>query len=377
MSNRSAGSTASTDIEREIRRVLYETGVVSTNHADLNAITPSEALAEYLKTNPEDNLASTMRSHESRLGHFVRWCTEVVERDNLNDITGDDLAAFKQYQREKGYAPRTLESQLETLCVFLRFCRSKNYVVSELPYLVPDVAVGDDQEVRDRLVERERAATIIAYLADFHYASREHIVWLLMAEKGLRICTLIALDLQDYHPPTKDDDGYLDLRHRPDTGTRLKNGGRSERELALSLATCDALDDYIEHRRIETTDAYGREPLLSTPNGRIAAPTIRTYINKWTAPCVRTECPHGRTPDECVAAQNTGNMDCPSKRSPHDVRRGYITYLRRRGVPKEIISEEVDASVAVIEKHYDRTTKAEQRKMRAAAMKAVLDASEN
>lgn len=66
-------------------------------------------------------------------------------------------------------------------------------------------------------------------------------------------------------------------------------------------------------------------------------------------------------------------MDCPSKRSPHDVRRGYITYLRRQGVPKEIISEEVDASVTVLDHHYDKTTKAEQRRMRAAALKAVLD----
>lgn len=374
MSNRSTGPTATTGIEREIRRVLYETGVVSTNRADLTAVTPSEALAEYLETNPEDNLPSTMRTHESRLSHFVRWCTDVAERDDLSDVIGDDLAAFKDYQADKGYAPRTLESQLETLCVFLRFCRSKNYVVSELPYLVPDVEVDDKQEVRDRLVERERAKAIVDYLAAFHYASREHIVWLLMTEKGLRICTLIALDRQDYHPTT-DDDGYLDLRHRPETGTRLKNGVKSERELALSPAICDALDDYIAYRRIDTTDEYGRDPLLSTPNGRIAGATIRTYINKWTAPChLDGECPHGRYPPECIAAQDIGNMDCPSKRSPHDVRRGYITHLRRRGVPKEIVSGEVDASVAVIEKHYDKTTKAEQRKVRSAAINAVLDA---
>lgn len=194
----------------------------------------------------------------------------------------------------------------------------------------------------------------------------------------MRICTLRALDVQDYSPPAGDEGGYLDLRHRPDTGTRLKNKGRSERELALSTATCNTLNDYIEYRRVETTDEYAREPLLSMPNGRIAAPTIRTYINKWTAPCnMDRECPHERNPNDCVAAQNVGNMNCPSKRSPHDVRRGYITYLRKRGVPKEIISDEVDASVAVIDKHYDKTTKAEQRKMRAAAMKAVFDASES
>jgi integrase len=155
----------------------------------------------------------------------------------------------------------------------------------------------------------------------------------------------------------------------------LKNGTKSEREVALTGEVCSTLDDYIIYQRSETTDEYGRKPLLSTSNGRIAEATIRTYVNKWTAPCeLENDCPHGRIIDDCIAAHQAGNMDCPSKRSPHDVRRGYITYLRRHGVPKEIISEEVDASVAVIDEHYDKTTKAEQRKMRTAAMKAVLDA---
>lgn len=374
MANNAVGPATGTEIEKELRRVLYETGVIETNAADLDPITPADALAEYLETNPEENLPSTMRTHKSRLTHFVQWCTEVGV-DNMNALTGDELQAFKEHQRDRGYAPRTRESQLETLCVFLRFCQSNNFVVSELPFLVPDVDVSEEHEMRDRLLERDRAMTIVDHLATFQYASREHIVWRLLAEKGLRICSLIALDVDDYYPPTSTEQGYLDLRHRPDTGTRLKNGRRSERELALSSATCEALDDYCAHRRIPMTDEYGREPLLSTENGRIAEATIRTYVNKWTAPCfLDNTCPHGRDPDECIAAQNSSNMDCPSKRSPHDVRRGYITHLRRRGVPKEIIAEEVDASVAVIDTYYDKTTKTEQRKMRTAAMDAILNA---
>ena len=145
----------------------------------------------------------------------------------------------------------------------------------------------------------------------------------------------------------------------------------------MSADLCTALNDYIAHQRVAITDEYGRDPLLTTTNGRIAEATVRTYVNKWTAPCNLTnECPHGRSIEECSGARHVGDMDCPSKRSPHDVRRGYITYLRRHGVPKEIISEEVDASVAVIDEHYDKTTKTEQRKMRTAAMNAVLDAHE-
>jgi site-specific recombinase XerD len=330
-----------------------------------------------METNPEGNRESTMRSHNSRLAHFVQWCTDSAAIDTLNELRGPDLEAFKASQVAAGYAPRTLESQMETVGVFLRFCQRHNYVVSELPYLVPEIDVPTEDETRDRLLERERATAIIDHMATFQYASREHVVWLLLAEKGLRICTLVALDCEDYQPPTDEDDGYLDVGHRPATDTRLKNGEKSERQLALSPAVCDTLDDYIAYNRTDATDDHGRAPLLSTANGRVAESTIRTYINKWTAPCaIDGECPHGRDPDECTAAHQAGNMDCPSKRSPHDVRRGYITYLRRRGVPKEIISDEVDASVAVLDHHYDKTTKAEQRQMRAAALKAVIDASE-
>ena len=367
-------NSTKTDVERELRRVLYETGVAKTNADDLVSITPRDALSEYLDSNPENNLASTMRSHKSRLTHFVKWCEEKAEIDDLNDITNHELEAFKQHQVTRGYAPRTLETHLETLGVFLRFCRGRNYVMSEVPYMVPDVDVPAEAETRDRLVERERADELVEYLARFHYASREHIAWLLLAETGMRICSLVALDLQDFHPPSQDDDGYLDLRHRPATSTRLKNGSKSERQVALAPPTCEALTDYIAHQREDGPDEFGREPLLSTPNGRIAPATVRSYVNKWTAPCaVGGGCPHGRDPAECSAAQLASDMDCPSKRSPHDVRRGYITYLRQQGVPKEIISQEVDASVAVLDHHYDKTTKAEQRRMRAAALKAVLE----
>lgn len=376
MANYSAGRAAPTDVEREIRRVLYETGVVETTR-DLDAVSAEEAVANYLETNPGGNLASTMMSHRSRLAHFVEWWADVRGEATLDTLDGDDLVAFKQYLQAQGYAPSTLASQLETLGVFLRFCERQDYVAAELPYLVPDVDVREADEVRDRLLDHDRALEIVEYLATFRYASREHVVWLLLAETGVRLCTLVALDCEDYHPPAGDDGGYLELRSRPDTGTRLKNGAKSEREVALPQAVCDVLDDYLAYRRPDATDDHGREPLLATASGRIAGPTIRTYVNKWTAPCTLGEdCPHGRDPAECSAAQNQVDMSCPSKRSPHDVRRGYITYLRRHGVPTEIIAGEVDATVGVLEKHYDRTTKEEQRKMRSAALNAVLDAYE-
>jgi site-specific recombinase XerD len=299
----SASISSHETLEREIRRVLYETGVAETNEAYLVSRSPDDALEEYLAANPGENLPATMRTHRSRLRHFSDWCSDVAGIDNLNDLAGADLENFKQHQVADEYAPRTVESRLETVGVFLRFCRSQQYIRSELPYLVLDIDISESATGRDRLLERDRARAIIDHLTTFQYASREHVVWLLLAEKGFRICTLIALDLQDYSRPSKDDTGYLNLRHRPDTGTRLKNGTKSERGVALSGEVCSTLDDYIAYQRPETTDEYDRKPLLSTSNGRIAEATIRTYVNKWTAPCeLENDCSHGRTIDDCIAA---------------------------------------------------------------------------
>lgn len=69
-----------------------------------------------------------------------------------------------------------------------------------------------------------------------------------------------ALDLEDYHR----DEQYLEVVHRPDSGTPLKNGDGGERLVAVSDGVADLLTDWIDEQRPAITDDNGRQPLLAT-----------------------------------------------------------------------------------------------------------------
>jgi len=178
----------------------------------------------------------------------------------------------------------------------------------------------------------------------------------------MRLGAARALDISDYRPDAKTP--HLEICHRPETDTPIKNKGRGERQVAITKDACDVIDDYLQQRRPEVTDDHDRQPLLATTKGRVAKSTIRTYVYRWSRPCaIGAECPHNREPDNCEAVQNEDRAArCPSSVTPHPIRRGYITQLLRAGVPVEVVSDRCNVTPAVIDQHYD--VRSEEDKMR-------------
>ncbi len=77
------------------------------------------------------------------------------------------------------------------------------------------------------------AQAILDHLSTYQYASRAHAVFALLWETGIRIDAANSLDVGDV-----DIDGErLDLVHRPEQGTRLKNASSGERPVAISTAS--------------------------------------------------------------------------------------------------------------------------------------------
>jgi integrase len=169
----------------------------------------------------------------------------------------------------------------------------------------------------------------------------------------MRMGAAHGLDVDDYQPDAKTP--HLDIVHRPETDTPIKNGKRGERPVAISSEVCEVIDDYLDHQRPDVTDGNGREPLLATAHGRAAKSTIRKYVYKWSRPCeVSGECPHDRDPTNCEAVVDIDQVSkCPSSVTPHPIRRGYITHLLKSGVPVEVVSERCNVSPAIIDEHYD------------------------
>jgi integrase len=233
----------------------------------------------------------------------------------------------------------------------------------DVPEKIEIPKLGDGEDVRDEHVSTEQMEQIRAYLNKYEYASTMHVLVVLMSDFGLRISAIRALDCDDFH--NEEETSYLSLQNRPETGTRLKNGKRSERWIAVTDYTAEVLRDYTSERRPDVTDQYGREPLIATDAGRISGSTIRKYMYMITRPCIVGECPHGRTQSDCDAFNtNDQAYSCPSSESPHSIRRGYITHELNNDVPAHVLSGRCDVTEEVMGKHYDTRSASEKMKQR-------------
>ena len=288
----------------------------------LEPIDPETAVELYLADREAEVAKATLYSHSSRLGHFVRWCDE-EDIDNLNDLSGRTLHEYRLWRRREGdLAPTTEKTQMDTIRVFVKWLESIDAVVDDLHTKVRSPVLRDGQNVRDVMLESDRAEEILEYLSKYEYASRPHVVLTLMWHTMMRTGAVHSLDVDDYDP----DGRYIAVVHRPETGTTIKNVVDGERLIALSSDVCQLLDNWIANRRPDVDDEFGRRPLVSTSKGRAHRSTLRGDCYRHTRPCVSTgECPHDRDPGDCDAMVYTAAFDCPASVSPHALGRGGIT----------------------------------------------------
>jgi integrase len=327
----------------------------------LEPIDPETAVELYLADREAEVAKATLYSHSSRLGHFVRWCVE-EDIDNLNVLSGRILHEYRLWRRREGdLVPATEKTQMDTLRVFVKWLESIDAVVDDLHTKVRSPVLRDGQNVRDVMLESDRAEEILEYLSKYEYASRPHVVLTLMWHTMMRTGAVHSLDVDDYDP----DGRYIAVVHRPETGTTIKNGTGGERLIALSNDVCRLLDDWMANRRPDVDDEFGRRPLVSTSNGRAHRSTLRGDCYRYTRPCVSTgECPHDRDPESCEAMEYTAAFDCPSSVSPHALRRGGITHHLNNDVPKEVVSDRANVTAGVLDEHYDRRSQHERMEQR-------------
>jgi len=325
---------------------------------ELKPTRPAEAVEWYLKERESELSEKSRENHRYRLKQFVKFCDE-NDIENMNAITGRNLHRFRTW-RGKDIKPVTLHGQLQTLRVFLEFCASIEAVEPGTRERVTLPNIDPSDEAREELLEEDRAEAILDHLERFAYASRDHVTLAILWHTGMRLGSLRTLDVQDFDP----DEKCLDLRHRPESGTPLKNRTAAERSIAISAHYCDVIQDYIDHNRDNVTDDHGRHPLFTSSRGRLSGGSVRESVYHLTQPCEIGECPHDKNPKTCEHNQHNQRAGCPSTRSPHAVRRGAITKRLRDGTPQEIVSDRCDASNDVLDQHYDERSDREKMHVR-------------
>jgi len=321
----------------------------------------------------DEHAEATRRSERYRLEAFLEFCDE-ESIENLNDLTGRNLYQYRIWRREGQGDDRepiklvTLKGQLATVRRFLRFAADIDAVDPDLFEQLSLPTMKNGEDVSNSTLSPERTIEILDYLEGAYPASRDHLILLLLWETGARTGAVRGLDLGDVdldgtHP--RFSGPAVHFVHRPDQGTPLKNQESGSRWNRISEKTAAYIEDYLEYHRDDVTDDFGREPLLTTEYGRPAGNTFRTTLYRVTRPCWRYEpCPHDRDPNECEATHIDKATECPSTRSPHDVRSGRVTYYRRQDVPRRVVKDRLDASTQILDRHYDRRSDREQAEQR-------------
>lgn len=327
----------------------------------LEPIAPKRALTLYLDDRENNLSQATVYSHRSRLGHFVRWCN-ANGIENLNELSGRQLQEFRIWRRtEDDLSPVTEKTQMDTLRVFIRWLESMDGVEQDLHSKVRSPTLRKDENVRNEMLDSEQAEAVLRYLKKFEYASRPHVVISLMWHTMMRVGGIHALDVDDY----SSDSQTLEVVHRPEIQTALKNAELGERFIALSGEICGLLDVLIETTRPDSSDEYGREPLLASEVGRAHRSTLRSDCYRYTRPCIyANECPHGRVIEDCEARGYESASECPSSSSPHMLRRGGLTHALNGSYPIRPLGDRADVDPLTLSEHYDQRTKREKMEQR-------------
>lgn len=334
----------------------------------MNELKPETALQLYLDDKGKTAADSTIQSHSDRLSHFVEWFNAETDYSHLHELDGMDLRLWRVWRFDDAHADMYIKAVQDSVRVFLRFCRDVEAVDAQLPEKVKSPEGG---QRRTAEIEADRAQNILEYLDRYRYASVQHALFHTLWYGLLRVGGARAISLGDISW----ENDRVEICHRPEEGTTLKNAYDSEREIAIRPATREILKDYVEQNRNEVTDEHGRKPLFVAPegSGRPHQNTLRNYVYALTRPCLHTECPHDRDEDECDATRRKNwACRCPSSESSHAIRRGSISWHLREETGKSVVSDRADVEPDTLDAHYNTLSEGEKAEVRRSELPGEL-----
>ena len=148
----------------------------------LEPTTPAEAVEWYLAERDPELTEKTLQNQRYRLEQFLAFCSD-HEIDGMNRLTGRDIHRFRVWASQD-IETVTLRGYLQTFRVFLEFCAAIDAVEPGLreKVQIPEVELGD--EARNEHLTADRAEAILEHLKRFAYASREHVITVILWYMG-------------------------------------------------------------------------------------------------------------------------------------------------------------------------------------------------
>lgn len=316
-----------------------------------------DAVGRWLRKRQTDATDETIRGYRSRMNQFLKWTAE-QGLETVGDLDAWTLDEYQLDVRDQGFAPTTIKGRVNTVRLWVEYLESLNLVETGLSDAIEVPTLSRSEEQSETRLAQDDALASLGLLRESrkHYGTGMHAFLEVVWHVGPRMGAVKALDLGDFDP----NEQSLAFRHRPSTGTPLKNKGRGERYVGLSDPVVEALEFYIARERSDSRDKHGREPLFATREGRASKTTLRAWSYKATQPCLWMECPHGKRRPTCEWTSRSHLSKCPSSRSPHAIRTGSITWQLNMGYPIELVAKRANATIPVIKRHYDQANPREE-----------------
>lgn len=317
-----------------------------------------DARRRYLNRRGADATDSSIHGWRYRLKIFIEWCDE-IGIETVGEITRLDLDEYYE-KRASEVKSVTLEGQMWTLAEFISYLEDLGAVDDGLSDAIRIPDLDESERSNDVKLRTEAALTLIRHYRNDPQTrgSRQHALLELAWFTGARIGGLRALDVRDVHLG----DTFIEFRHRPGSGTPLKNKLGGERPVALPNGVVETLRRYVDNYRNDVHDDAGRQPLLASRDGRPGPNTVRVWSYLATQPCKHRRCPHEKGRETCKWVNYAHSSKCPSSRSPHRIRTGSVTWQLNLGLPTEVVAERVNATVKTIKSHYDKADIEERRR---------------
>jgi site-specific recombinase XerD len=323
-------------------------------------VTPRDAAERWLSKQAAECTEGTISAYWYRIKKIVDYC-EDHGIDRLQDLSAWALDEFDAEFRGRSPAKITLEKEYGTMNDWLEWAEAVGIAQDGLAHVLDPPKTTKEEEVSDERLEPAVATANILEYRDQRVggdrATRQHTLVELEWWTGARMAALRGLDRRDVDL----DQGTLNFVHRPATGTPIKQAHNPERKVGLQEPVVDVLRDYVDDVRVSgVVDEYGREPLLTTNQGRISDTSFRRDSYFGSLPCQASDCPHGREPASCDWYAKRPASKCPSARGPHAIRTGAISNLLNSGWYLDDVADRVNTGPARLKRHYDFPTVDEQ-----------------
>lgn len=354
-----------------IKTILTAAGVDDISDDELASASKSPSLNELYNRflqRRENRSPSTRAQYKRTIPEFVEFANEqgitspTAVGVEITDSFVDELQTV--YESDS-----TVLTYTKNVRAWLKWVSQRGLCDDSVYKILDKDELGLTPRARDEALPAPKAMSILEELREKRRGTAKHALMELMWNGGPRIGGVHSIDVDDFLPEKSE----LKFRHRPDQGTRLKNGsegddtpGDGERNVELKDEVVESLNLYIQHDRPPVTDEYGREPLFATKQGRAAKSTIRRWVYE------ATSCRWGRNEKQLADCDGSCDPDsnvCTYSYYPHAIRRGAIVNHLSNGLRLDRASERFDVSIGTMKKHYDPRTKHQKKEDRKEAVR--------